>query len=44
VGSGPLLEARRITRTGASDFARESLFETGMTPLLHAQEPPRFVF
>ena len=44
VGSGPLLEARRITRTGAADFARESLFETGMTPLLHAPEPPRFVF
>jgi protein-L-isoaspartate(D-aspartate) O-methyltransferase len=44
VGSDPLLEARRITRTGTGDFARESLFETGMTPLLHAQEPPRFVF
>jgi protein-L-isoaspartate(D-aspartate) O-methyltransferase len=44
VGTGPLLEARRITRAGASDFARESLFETGMTPLLHAPEPPKFVF
>jgi protein-L-isoaspartate(D-aspartate) O-methyltransferase len=44
IGSGPLLEARRITRTGAADFARESLFETGMDPLLHAPEPPRFVF
>jgi protein-L-isoaspartate(D-aspartate) O-methyltransferase len=44
VGSGPLLEARRITRTGVADFARESLFETGMTPLLHAPGPPGFVF
>jgi protein-L-isoaspartate(D-aspartate) O-methyltransferase len=44
VGSGPLLEALRITRTGAADFARENLFETGMAPLLHAPEPSRFVF
>jgi protein-L-isoaspartate(D-aspartate) O-methyltransferase len=44
VGNGPLLEAMRITRVGATDFSRESLFETGMAPLLHAPEPPRFIF
>jgi protein-L-isoaspartate(D-aspartate) O-methyltransferase len=44
IGAGPLLEAWRITRTGAADFARESLFETGMSPLVHAPEAPRFVF
>jgi protein-L-isoaspartate(D-aspartate) O-methyltransferase len=44
VGDGPMLEARRITRTGASEWVRESLFETAMTPLIHAPQPPRFVF
>ncbi|HEX9206768.1 MAG TPA: protein-L-isoaspartate O-methyltransferase [Steroidobacteraceae bacterium] len=44
VGTGPVLEARRITRTGTDDWLRESLFETGMLPLIHAAEPPRFVF
>jgi protein-L-isoaspartate(D-aspartate) O-methyltransferase len=44
VGSGPLLEAMRITRTGPADFLRETLFETAMSPLIHAQVPPRFVF
>jgi protein-L-isoaspartate(D-aspartate) O-methyltransferase len=44
VGTGPMLDARRIIRTGTSEWLRESLFETGMTPLIHAPEPPRFVF
>jgi protein-L-isoaspartate(D-aspartate) O-methyltransferase len=44
VGTGPMLEARRIVRTGTSDWVTESLFETGMAPLIHAAEPPRFVF
>lgn len=44
VGNGPMLEAVRVTRTGASDWSRESLFETGMPALLHALEPSRFVF
>ena len=44
VGAGPVLEARRVTRTGASDWTREGLFETGMDPLIHAAKPPRFVF
>lgn len=44
VGNGPMLEAIRVTRTGPSDWSRESLFETGMPALLHAPEPPRFIF
>lgn len=44
VGTGPMLEARRVTRTGTDEWLRESLFETGMAPLIHAPEPPRFVF
>jgi protein-L-isoaspartate(D-aspartate) O-methyltransferase len=44
VGTGPLLEARRITRVGPDEWLRESLFETAMTPLIHAPEPPKFVF
>lgn len=44
VGRGPVMEAQRITRTGPADWVRESLFETVMDPLIHAPEPPRFVF
>jgi len=44
VGTGPVLEAQKVTRVGASEWVRESLFETGMAPLIHAAEPPRFVF
>jgi protein-L-isoaspartate(D-aspartate) O-methyltransferase len=44
VGTGPVLEARRVTRTGPNDWLRESLFETGMPPLIHATEPSKFVF
>ena len=44
VGQGPVMEAQRITRTGTAEWRRESLFETHMQPLIHAPEPPRFVF
>jgi protein-L-isoaspartate(D-aspartate) O-methyltransferase len=44
VGTGTMLEAIRVTRTGGTDWSRESLFETGMPPLLHALEPSEFVF
>ena len=44
VGRGPLLEALRVTRTGPSDWSRETLFETGMPALINAPEPSRFVF
>jgi protein-L-isoaspartate(D-aspartate) O-methyltransferase len=44
VGQGPVMEARRISCPTAGETLRESLFETVMDPLLHAAEPPRFVF
>jgi protein-L-isoaspartate(D-aspartate) O-methyltransferase len=44
VGTGPMLEARLVTRVGRDEWTRTSLFETGMTPLRHAPEPPKFVF
>jgi protein-L-isoaspartate(D-aspartate) O-methyltransferase len=44
VGRGPVMEAQRITRTGPAEWLRESLFETVMAPLVHAPEPPAFVF
>jgi protein-L-isoaspartate(D-aspartate) O-methyltransferase len=44
IGPGPLLDARRITRVGPDEWVRESLFETGMTPLVHAPVPSKFVF
>ena len=44
VGERPVMEARRITRTGPDDWLREGLFETAIDPLIHAAEPPRFVF
>jgi protein-L-isoaspartate(D-aspartate) O-methyltransferase len=44
VGQGPVMEARRVTCTGPGQWLRESLFETAMDPLLHAAEPPKFVF
>ena len=44
VGERPVMEARRITRTGPDDWLREGLFETVIEPLIHAAEPSRFVF
>ncbi|HSW34483.1 MAG TPA: hypothetical protein VLH36_12800, partial [Steroidobacteraceae bacterium] len=44
VGERPAMEARRITRTGPDEWLREGLFETVIEPLIHAAEPPRFVF
>lgn len=44
VGTGPLMDARRITRVGRSDWTRESLFETFVDPLANAPRPPAFVF
>jgi protein-L-isoaspartate(D-aspartate) O-methyltransferase len=44
VGQGPVMEAQRISRSAPGDLRRESLFETVMDPLLHAAEPPKFVF
>jgi protein-L-isoaspartate(D-aspartate) O-methyltransferase len=44
VGQGHVMEAVRVTRTGPGQWLRETLFETVMDPLIHAAEPPRFVF
>jgi protein-L-isoaspartate(D-aspartate) O-methyltransferase len=44
VGEGHVMEARRITLSAPGQWLRESLFETAMDPLVHATEPPRFVF
>jgi protein-L-isoaspartate(D-aspartate) O-methyltransferase len=44
VGQGHVMEAQRITRGERGQWLRESLFETAMAPLVHAAEPPRFVF
>jgi protein-L-isoaspartate(D-aspartate) O-methyltransferase len=44
VGQGPVMEARRLTLTGPGELLIESLFETVVDPLLHAAEPPKFVF
>jgi protein-L-isoaspartate(D-aspartate) O-methyltransferase len=44
VGQGAVMEAQRISRSAPGDLRRESLFETVMDPLVHAAEPPRFVF
>ena len=39
VGEAPAMEARLVTRTGARDFATESLFETVLPPLAGARAP-----
>jgi len=44
VGQGTVMEARRMTRTSPGELLRESLFETVVDPLVHAAEPPKFVF
>ena len=44
VGQGPVMEARRLTLTGPGELLIESLFETVVDPLVHASEPPKFVF
>lgn len=44
VGGSPVMDAWLITRVGASEWARESLFETDLPPLKGAPAPPKFVF
>jgi len=43
-GLGPVMDAQLVTRSGPAEFVRESLFETVMDPLIHAPQPPKFVF
>jgi protein-L-isoaspartate(D-aspartate) O-methyltransferase len=42
VGIPPVMEALLITRIDEHNWARESLFETSLPPLLHAAQPQRF--
>ncbi len=44
VGSAPVMEARRVTRTGPHSWLTESLFETCIEPLRNATPAPRFRF
>ena len=44
VGSGPVMDARLVTRTGESDWGSESLFETHLKPLVNGRQPPQFRF
>lgn len=40
----PIMEAVRITRVDVDDWATESLFETWINVLTHAERPPQFEF
>ena len=44
VGQGHVMDAQLITREPGGRWLRDSLFETVVDPLVHAAEPPRFVF
>jgi len=43
-GDSPAMEARLLTRVGISDWRGESLFETDLARLVHAEPPPDFSF
>ena len=42
-GEEPVMEALLLTRVGEEEWARESLFETVLPPLVGARKPQRFV-
>ena len=44
VGQSPAMEARLITKTGAEEWAVDSLFETDLPALIGAPEPESFHF
>ncbi len=44
VGEAPVMEAWQVTRTGASEWSRVSLFETSIPALVNSHRPSRFVF
>lgn len=44
VGQLPIMEALLITRVSEAAWARESLFETSLPPLVNVSLPPRFKF
>ena len=43
-GDSPAMEARVLTRLGGSDWREESLFETDLGRLIHAENPAQFSF
>ncbi len=43
-GESPAMEAVLLTRLGATEWRRESLFETDLPPLAHSVAPPEFEF
>lgn len=44
VGTAPVMQAWKITRTGEREWQRESLFETVLPPLINAPRLSAFVF
>jgi protein-L-isoaspartate(D-aspartate) O-methyltransferase len=44
VGSAPVMEARLVRRVAEGAWTEESLFETVIDPLVHAERPVHFVF
>lgn len=44
VGDPPIMEARRVVRTGDNDWHSEAIFETRLRPLVHAGPPSGFHF
>ena len=43
-GQSPAMEARLLTRLDVSQWREESLFETDLPRLIHAEEPKEFIF
>jgi protein-L-isoaspartate(D-aspartate) O-methyltransferase len=43
-GRAPVMHAMQVTRTGESEWRRESVFETCLPPLDEARRPAEFVF
>ena len=43
-GESPAMEARLLTRQGVSEWSVESLFETDLPRLVHAEPEPEFEF
>ena len=44
IGTGPVMEARLVTRTGEDAWLSEPLFETRVEPLILPAVPSRFQF
>ncbi len=44
VGQAPVMEARLVRRVSEEQWAHQSLFETVVDPMVHAERPEAFVF